>query len=126
MTLIIVVTIISDTMDKKVFSLLDSEGNDISGKQQLGLLLYGGRTVCVSDRKYFNFKAADAICREMNYTRATYWTSFSKLFDIRRQYYPNLSIKKCDRAEWKSCSYSEYSCRDTSYALHLNCTGNFA
>ena len=119
------ITIISDTEDTKSFTLVDSEGSDITGQEQLGLLLYGGRTVCI-DNSHFKFKVADAICREMNYTRATYWTtSSSEGFRIKSQYYSDLRPLYCDKEEWKSCSFSENSCGGySSYALHINCTGN--
>ena len=78
----------------------------------------------------FDFKAADAICREMNYTHATYWTTrnYVQGFDmskVKYRYYPSLGISKCDRAEWKSCSYSKYSCQGNDYALRINCTGTY-
>ena len=119
--LVSIMTIISDTIDTKQFTLVDSEGNDITGKEQFGLVLYGGRAVYI-ESEYFNYRAVDAICREMNYTHATYWTrSSSEDFDIRYQYISSLFILYCDKAEWKSCSYTENPSHD-HYNLHVNCT----
>ena len=119
------IELISDTIDTKQFTLVDSEGNDITGKEQLGLVLYGGRTVQYTDSSHpIDFKAADAICRQMNYTRAAYYTTNSNEgFDITPHYNSNLRITKCDRAEWKSCRYTEIPSFHTSH-FFINCTGN--
>ena len=61
----------------KSFTLVNSNGNLINGRE-LGLLLYGGGTVC-DDR--FSDNAADAICKQMNYNRSVRWTRES--FDIQ-------------------------------------------
>ena len=104
-------TNISDT-NLKVFKLVDSEGNEIMKEMQLGLLLYRGGTVC-SNHGFLAYTAANAICKEMNFTRAERWTT-NESFDI--QYGKNISLGyvECNSAEWGSCTYSE----DTEFCDH--------
>ena len=64
--------------ETKTFTLVNSTGHLINGRE-LGLLLYGGGTVC--DDSFDNI-AANAICKKMNYTHAMRWTS-RKSFDIQ-------------------------------------------
>ena len=114
---------ISDSVDKlKLFTLVNSEGKEITEKEQLGLLLYRGGTVCgLSD-----FKVADAICKEMNFTRAETWTTDVN-FDIQSNYLINLkNVGGCgNNAEWERCYYSE-STLDCNHNtdVFLSCTGD--
>ena len=68
---------------------MDSEGNNITEGQQLGLLLYRGGTVCNEDQSsshyYFTLDYAKAICKEMNFTHALRWT-VRESFDIQSNY----------------------------------------
>ena len=60
------------------FTLVDKAGKLIHG-EELGLLLYDGGTVCDDS---FNHDAAEAICKQMNYTHSTKWT-IGESFDIQ-------------------------------------------
>ena len=64
--------------EAKSFTLVNSTGNLINGTE-LGLLLYGGGTVCDDS---FSYYAAEAICKQMNYTHSVRWTS-QESFDIQ-------------------------------------------
>ena len=112
--------------DIKLFTLVDMEGNEIAEKEQLGLVLYRGGTVC-SDQGYFSYTAADAICKEMNFTRAKRWTT-QESFDIQNRYRINLCYVWCKSAEWESCSYSSYyysrNCVH-SKDVFLSCTSKY-
>ena len=122
----IVIFLISAT-DKNIFALVDSEGKEITEEKQLGLLLYRGGTVCVY-HDHFTFKAADAICKELNFTRAERWTT-KESFDIQNNYEITADSLYCIRAEWESCSLSEryvtesYGWCKHSKDLFLSCTG---
>ena len=99
---------------------MDSEGNGITEKDKLGLLLYRGGTVCADQ---FSFKAADAICREMNFTQALEWTVQDN-FDAQSNYSINMNSVRCSSdVEWKRCSYSEYTINcEHSTDVFLSCT----
>ena len=106
------------TLITVVFTLVDSEGNNISGEEQLGLLLYKGGTVC-DDR--FDAKAAEAICKEMNFTRAVEWNSDTN-FDIQSNYDIKLDEVECLSVVWRNCTYSEdHDCRH-SEDVFLRCS----
>ena len=60
------------------FTLVNSTGNLINGTE-LGLLLFFGGTVC---NDYFSDNAAEAICKQMNYSHSVRWTS-QESFDIQ-------------------------------------------
>ena len=74
-----------------------------------------------------SFTAADAICRYMNFARASRWTlkdgSKSDFDDSGYNRY--MSNVDCSSAEWKSCTYSlESSCRDAyNVGVFLSCSG---
>ena len=118
---------ISDEKLLKKFSLVDSEGNDITEGQQLGLLLYRGGTVCNEDQTisqyYFLLDYAMAICKEMNFTHALRWT-VRESFDIQSNYDIYLMSVKCSSAEWESCRFDEdtRSC-EHSQDIFLSCGG---
>ena len=100
---------------------MDSDAIEIVKKHQQGLLLYKGGTVCQQP----DVMAADAICREMNYTRAarSYW---GNKFDIQNDYDTNLVSYQCIGPVWDSCSYVERKdqCRYyKNYNAFLTCTG---
>ena len=106
----------------KELKLVDSEETEITEEKQLGLLLYKGGTVC-GYQGYFYIKAADAICRQLNFTRAERWTT-KESFDIQSKFYIRLGSVGCNSAEWKSCRYTE----KPTYCKHsddmfLSCTG---
>ena len=111
---IVILTEISDNYIHKPFTLVNSEGNEITEGEQLGLLLYRGGTVCNHGwNKGSGSKAADAICKEMNFKGADRWTT-KESFDI--QYGRNISLGylECNSEEWGSCTYSE----DTQNCYH--------
>ena len=107
---------ISDT--KQIFTLVDSEGNDVVEEEQLGLLLYRGGKVLSG--YYFDFKAADAICRQMNFTHAVIWTT-EENFDIRSNYKVYLRDVMCESEKWESCIFYETGTR--GQVVYLSCTG---
>ena len=96
---------------------MDSEGNDIEG-ENLGLLLYRGGTVCDDS---FDNTAADAICKYMNYTLASSWTS-DESFGIQGTFDINLDDVECSRSEWKSCTFAEEHDCDHDEDVFLSCT----
>ena len=97
---------------------MDSDGKIITEEKKLGLLLYQGGTVCDD---YFTNKTADAICREMKFTRAERWTN-EESFGIQSDYNINLDDIKCSNDEWGNCSYSkEHNC-EHSEDVFLSCT----
>ena len=96
---------------------MDSEGNDIEG-EDLGLLLYRGGTVCDD---YFDNTAADAICKYMNYTSASSWTS-DQSYAIQYRFPINLDDVECSRAEWESCTFAEEHDCDHDEDVFLSCT----
>ena len=106
-----------DTDYKSLFILVDSEGNDIEG-EDLGLLLYRGGTVCDD---YFDNIAADAICKYMNYTYASRWTS-DESYDIQETFPINLDDVECSRAEWETCTFAEEHNCDHDEDVFLSCT----
>ena len=111
----------SETKPKR-FKLVDSKGNDIVG-EQLGLLLYKGGTVCDDN---FNFNAADAICREMNFKYAKQWTT-EESFDIQKNFEITLTNARCSSMGWEYCSYSEFFGKYCKHSedVFLSCTGSF-
>ena len=121
---IVILTEISDNHIHKPFTLVDVKGKEITKEHQLGLLLFRGGTVCNHGwNRDFSFKAADAICKEMNFSKgAERWTT-RESFDI--QYGKNISLGyvECNSAEWGSCAYSEdaQNCYH-SQDLFLSCT----
>ena len=121
---------ISDEDLSNKFTLVDSEGHDITQQHKLGLLLYRGGTVCNHRwNRGFGFKAADAICKEMNFKYAERWTT-KESFDIQSNYNITLGNIGCGSkysANWAGCSHSE----NTIYCGHyedvfLSCTSNLA
>ena len=113
--------------DSVVFKLVNSEGAEIKG-EELGLLLYYGGTVCNGNNNGFDYITADAICKEMNYTRAKRWTT-KESFDIQSNYTLKLSNAKCKSEEWiidwRKCTISgpKESCNWHKNDVFLSCTG---
>ena len=106
------------------FTLVNSNGNEIAG-EQLGLLLYRGGTVC-ADSNHFNYTAADAICRRMNFTRAKTWKAGNR-YDIQRNYYVQIYFVRCSTVEWEKCTYDAGSrdhCAEHNYDVFLNCSND--
>ena len=117
---------ISDTVEKlQLFTLVDSEGNTITEEEQLGLLLYRGGTVCSNYDSYV-LRAADAICKEMNFTHAERWTT-KESFDIQSKYNISLNSVTCtDSLDWKrNCSSSSKKSTycDHSKDVFISCAG---
>ena len=115
-----------DAKKIQLFTLVDSEGNDITGPDQLGLLLYRGGTVCYHG-DYINYYLADVVCRQMNFTRAERWTT-KESYDIQSNYETYVVVHdsvECITGEWENCTYSDYTSNcDHSQDLFLSCTGN--
>ena len=101
---------------------MDLDGNELFG-EQLGLLLYKGGTVC--DHAQFNFTAADAICRQMNYTYAARFTSNEHYFNNQDDYEIALGNIVCSSNEWEGCTFSEKPDCDHLSDIFLSCSGNF-
>ena len=107
---------------------MDSEGNEITAEQQLGLLLYRGGTVCsrYSYVPFITYTTADAICKHMNFRRAyRYWTynnreSFD--YDVSSIYDITLYYVVCSSAEWENCSYDEKYKYCWNSNVFLSCT----
>ena len=116
-------TNISDAMKIQPFSFLDLAGKDIVGELNLGLPLYRGAVFCGSSYN-FNFKAADAICKRMNFTRAEMWTRKS-IHEIHGIEDKVLGKMGCSYSlDWDRCNYyEEHDCRDNDYVF-LSCSGS--
>ena len=86
----------------------------------MGLLLYEGGTVCDD---YFDDNSANAICREMGYSRSISWRSGSELSHGERQdsLDINLDDVKCTDGDWKTCSYSTSHNCGHSEDVFLSC-----
>ena len=102
------------------FVLVDSGGTVVE-EEQIGLLLYKGGTVCDDD---FNERAADAICRDMNYVRSTFWTSGDR-FDIQTNYEIGLDNLNCSTGEWHSCTFTRNVDCHHEEDVFLSCSSNF-
>ena len=108
----------SGDKELKNVSLIDSEGNDVTEKGQLGLLLYRGRTVCHNrDEKIFDFFDADFYCRQMNFTQALKWTT-EESFDIQKNY-PTEYYYYYYYLHYRSVRFCTHS-----QDVFLSCTGN--
>ena len=101
------------------FLLLGTNGESVESGQ-MGLLLYGGGTVCDD---YFNTYAADAICRELGFGRMTDWT-YGYKYEWRFQSSKPISLDnvKCgsDRT-WSNCHYNTYNNCGHSEDVFLTC-----
>ena len=109
-----------DIDTSELFTIVNSEGMNITQGNQLGLLLYKGGTVCDDN---FNDDAADAICKLMNFTSASRWNGADGVrFDIQNNYDIKLDDVDCSSGEWEDCSYSKYhNCRHTE-DVFLSCS----
>ena len=85
----------------------------------MGLLLYKGGTVCDDS---FTDTAADAICKDMNYTRAISWTSSLDFGLVQERRSIMLDDVSCDTTEWESCFYEEDHNCDHSEDVFLSCS----
>ena len=107
---------------------MDLEGKNIVEELQLGLPLYRGAVFCGDS--YFNFKVADAICREMNFTRAARWIrkSSSDIQGIEDKILGKVNMYSCFESgnlDWKRCkNLRNHDCGDSKYVF-LSCTGIF-
>ena len=70
---------------------------------------------------YFDYIAADAICKYMNYTSASRWTS-DESYDIQETFPINLDDVECSRAEWETCTFAEENNCDHDEDVFLSCT----
>ena len=112
----------SDDEDLKLFTFVDTEGNEITEEKQLGLLLFRGGTLC----GFIDFMAADAACRYMNFTRAERWTN-KESFDIQSNYHTNMGDIDCSSQYtdgWNSCSYLTTPHCGHDEDVFLSCSGN--
>ena len=126
----ILTLILPSAQNSDLFKLVNSEGAEIKG-EELGLLLYNGGTVCNRNDRYipynnFDFMIADAICKEMNFTRAKRWTTDER-FDIQSNYSISLGYVYCRSSDsWKyNCSIdleTKY-CNWHNDDVFLSCTG---
>ena len=86
--------------------------------EELGLLLYQNGTVCDDQ---FNYTAADAICRQMNYKHAIRWTS-SESYEIQTNYDIVMDEFQCADAEWETCSWNHRHNCHHSEDVFLSCS----
>ncbi|KAL5272032.1 hypothetical protein ACHWQZ_G000289 [Mnemiopsis leidyi] len=100
------------------FTMVNSEGINVTQGNQSGLLLYKGGTVCDD---YFSNNAAEAICKLMNFTSAVEWDN-GTYFNIQSNYDIKLDDVKCSSTEWESCSYSEEHNCGHSEDVFLSCS----
>ena len=84
------------------FTLVNSDG-EAAGAREIGLLLYNGGTVCDDS---FDDHAAAAICAELEFSRATRWTSRHR-FSIQYNYEITLDDVRCSDDSWENCEFSE-------------------
>ena len=98
---------------------MNAEGEEITEEEQLGLLLYKEGTVCDDS---FNYKAADAICKNMGFAYAKSWTSEDESFSIQSSYDIHLDDVVCPNLEWDSCHYSESNNCGHSEDVFLSCS----
>ena len=104
------------------FTMVNSEGTEIKGSEEMGLLLYKGGTVCNYGQSQFNFKAADAICKELNFTRAIRWT-IQESFGIQSNYKINLAWCSGRNEEVRTDCNIFGNCNWHSDDIFLQCTG---
>ena len=121
-------------MEGSPFTLVNSKGEVIPGDQQLGLVLYKrGGTLCL-DYMYSNrSRAANAICKEMNYKSAIQMMNedgsnrwWKKQNSIR--YSPELYDVKCTTPNWDDCTWKKPNSADSSSGfrfsyLMIRCSG---
>ena len=94
-------------------------------EEQLGLLLYKGGTVCDAG---FTDIAADAICKEMNFEQAIYWSTdprpeAEQALALERSLYEiKLGDVECNFSNWNGCSFNDKvsHCRH-SQDIFLSC-----
>ena len=73
-------------------------------EQERGMLLYKGGAVC-HDR--FNENSANAICKELGYSRSLNWTSgYHYNLNFQFGFHITLDDVECDEGDWGLCSYS--------------------
>ena len=96
----------------------------------MGLLLYRGGMVCA---KGFTEMVANAICRNMDYSRAKRWASRADFVhngdiddhfaDSRWDYEMKLEVVWCYNPDWENCKYKlNNRCWKTS-GVFLKCQG---
>ena len=107
---------------------MDLEGKYIVEELQLGLPLYRGAVFCGYDG--FNYEVADAICKEMKFTRAVRLTRKSsfEIQGIGDKILGKVNMYTCfefGNLDWERCkSLKDHDCGDNKYVL-LSCTGSF-
>ena len=70
---------------------------------------------------YFNDTAADAICKEMNYTSALNWTTDKDFGYLQRNYGITLDDVRCSSAEWENCTFTERDDCEHDEDIFLSC-----
>ena len=101
------------------FTLVNSVG-EAAGAGEIGLLLYNGGTVCDDS---FDDHAAAAICAELEFSRATQWTSRHR-FSIQYNYEITLDDVKCSDDSWENCDFSESHNCEHSEDVFLACAND--
>ena len=110
---------VSDSKEVKLFTMVDSEGKDITEEKQLGLLLYRGGAMRGNT---FYSKEADAVCKLMNFTRAERSVYLERV-GIQNDYDTNRGFIECFGTVWESCRYYEESNKYWHNYVFLSCSG---
>ncbi|XP_063692406.1 deleted in malignant brain tumors 1 protein-like isoform X4 [Bolinopsis microptera] len=93
----------AEEVEQDLFRLVTESGEDVV-EQERGLLLYKNGTVC-HDR--FNENSANAICKELGYSRSLNWTSgYHYNFNFQLGFNITLDDVECGDDDWGLCSYS--------------------
>ena len=74
----------------------------------------------------FDDIAADAICREMNFTRATSWISNELSFSFQDNYDIKMDDVVCTSVEWEDCSFNSVSNCGHYEDVFLNCSSKIS
>ena len=111
---------VDDQIIFSAFTLVNQNRTVIDG-EELGLLLYNGGTVCAGDN--FDYTAADAICKEMNYGRALRWTTDDDFGNLHDNYDIRITDVRCYADEWEDCYYlsNDHNC-DHNEDVFLSCS----
>ena len=70
----------------------------------------------------FNDIAAEAICRYMEYSYSTGWTSEREITEFRESLEITLDDVECSSADWNSCDFSEEDNCSHSEDVFLSCS----
>ena len=96
-------------LDSSGFALIDSSGNQVTTPGVEGLLTYYGGTVC--DNGFTNL-AADAICKELEFIRASSWRNSGTFYSGQDGMPISMADISCSSTTWSECSFLEtHNCR---------------